>query len=162
MSSGLQVSKPTPRTVASIAERLLLDLGATAAIEFALLAPVVVSLTIGMVNYGALIYQDTQVAVAAHAGADYAFHEGWNPEGIAAAVAAATALPVLAAPSPILYNACIVGGSVVPTDGTTCALGAKPGAYVLVSASYRVTPIIPWPGFLLPAALSSRAMVRLG
>lgn len=133
----------------------------TAAVEFAFLAPLLVTLALGTIDYGALIYQSMQVQAAAHAGADYALRNGWNSSAIQTAVISATSAPVSANPAPQLTNACIVGGVVATTTNPTCASGATAGSYVLVSAQSTVAPIVAWPSFAMPGTVSARAMVRI-
>jgi Flp pilus assembly protein TadG len=99
---ALACHPPTRRATLSGALR---DAGAavaesrgSAAVEFALLLPFLVTLVLGMSDYGALIYQSMQVAAAAHAGALYALRNGYSAGAIQTAVAGATNLTVTASP----------------------------------------------------------------
>ena len=140
---------------------LIGDEAGSAAVEFALLAPVLVMIVMGMIDYGSVMNQTMQVAAAAHAGAEYAIRNGWNANGIQTAVTGATTLTVSASPAPQLVTACISNGAVVTTAAPTCASGAKPGHYVVVSAQATVTPLVAWPSFVMPAAVSSQATIRI-
>jgi Flp pilus assembly protein TadG len=143
------------------AGRWVADLGGAASVEFALLLPLLVTLVVGMIDYAQLAYQSMEVAAAAHAGADYALHYGYNSSAIAGAVTAATGLTVSATPAPAQTTACVTGGAIVATVATTCASGGAPGSYVTVDAQATFTPILAWASFGMPSTLSARAMVRI-
>ena len=154
------VPKMTPRRV-RLRRALVGDRQGTAAVEFALLVPLLVALAIGTVDYGALIYQIMQVNAAAHAGAQYAIRNGFSASGIEQAETSATGLTLSATPAPQLTEACIVGGAIVATAGSTCPAGGSPGSYILISAQSAVTPIVSWPSFTMPASVSAQAMIRI-
>lgn len=141
--------------------RLLADCGGSPAVEFGLLAPILVVLLFGTVDLGALTYQSMEVAVAAHAGADYAMHSGWNSSSIQTAVTSATPIVVTASPAPTLMSGCITSGVLVVANNSTCPSGQAAGNYVTVSAQAAFTPIIAWPAFGLPSTLSAQATVRI-
>ena len=72
-----------------------------AAIEFALLSPLLVLLLIGLVEVGFASYEAMQAQNAAEAGALYAARHGWDSAGIQAAVVNATgSSDVTATPAP--------------------------------------------------------------
>jgi hypothetical protein len=103
-----------------------------------------------------------QVSAAAHAGADYALHNGWNAINVEGAVTGATTLPqVSATPAPQLTSACIVSGAVVAATGATCAGGGTPGSYVVVNAQAPFTPLVSWAAFAMPSTISAQATVRI-
>ncbi len=133
----------------------------SAAVEFALLLPFLVTLVLGMSDYGALIYQSMQVSASAHAGALYALRNGYNAGAIQAAVVGATSLTVTASPAPQLVQACVTSGAVVVTAGSTCPSGGAPGSYVIVNAQAAVTPVVAFTAFAMPSTLSSRATIRI-
>jgi Flp pilus assembly protein TadG len=137
------------------------DRRGAAILEFALMLPVIVALLVGMVDYGALAYQTMQVSAAAHAGAEYVLHYGWNATAVQTAVTSATSLTVTASPAPQLQTACVTGGAVVVTAGTSCPSGAAAGSYVLVSAQASFSPIIAWSSFAMPSTIAARAMIRI-
>jgi len=141
---------------------LLTDRRGTSGTEFALLLPMLTILLMGVFDYGSLAYDSMQVAAAAHAGADYALHNGWSASGVQTAVTGATTLPqVSATPAPQLTTACIVSGAIVATTGSTCAGGGTPGSYVVVNAQAPFTPLVSWAAFALPWTIAARATVRI-
>ncbi len=140
---------------------LLKDRRGASAVEFALLLPPLVALFIGVVDYGALTYQQMEVSAAAHAGADYAYHNGFNASAIGTAVTSATSLTVSASPAPAQETACVTNGAIVATNGSSCPSGGSPGTYVTVNAQATFTPIVAWASFAFPSTISAQAMVRI-
>ena len=158
--------RPLPRNGAGSARAgraggIVADRRGAAILEFALILPVVVALLVGMIDYGMLAYQTMEVSAAAHAGAEYALHYGWNTTGIQSAVTSATTLTVSANPAPQLKTACVTAGAVVVTAGTTCSSGAAAGSYVQVNAQATFTPIITWSSFAMPSTIAAQAMIRI-
>jgi Flp pilus assembly protein TadG len=146
---------------AIVGSRLLTDRGGAAGVEFALLMPTLVLLVIGAVDIGTLAFQSSEVAEAAHAGAQYALKYGWNQTGVQTAVTSSTPLPVAASPAPALVKACVVSGVVTTTTLSTCTGGGAPGSYVQVTARASVSPLIVWSSLATPNTLSAHAMVRI-
>ena len=133
-----------------------------AGVEFALLLPVLVLLLMGMFDYGALAFQTMQVAAAAHAGADYALHNGWNLTAVQNAVTGATTLPsVSATPTPALSKGCITSGALVITTGSTCPSGGTPGSFAVVNAQAPFSPLVAWSALALPSTITAQAVVRI-
>ena len=139
----------------------LADRRGSSGVEFALLLPVAVLLLIGAVDYGTLTYQTMEVSAAAHAGAEYALRNGWNASAVQTAVTGATTLTVTATPAPQLSKACVTGGVVVVTAGSTCASGGPPGNYVVVNAQASFSPLIAWSSLIMPTTISSQATIRI-
>ncbi len=134
----------------------------TAAIEFALAAPLFVILLLGVVDVGFAAYQAMQVQDAAEAGALYAAINGWNPTGIEAAVVNATGASGMTAPAPTEFCGCPSTTGVTTVACTaTCAGGAKPGVYVQINAALPHTNILSYPGLPLPATLTGQSTIRL-
>lgn len=133
-----------------------------AGVEFALLLPVLVLLLMGMFDYGALAYQTMQVSAAAHAGADYALHSGWNLTAVQNAVTNATTLSsVSATPAPTLSQGCITNSALVITAGTSCPSGGTPGSFVVVNAQAPFSPLVTWSALALPSTITAKAVVRI-
>jgi Flp pilus assembly protein TadG len=139
----------------------LADRTGAVGLEFALLLPAMVLLLMGMFDYGSLSYQTMEVTAAAHAGADYALHNGWNATAVQTAVTSATGLSVTASPAPALSKACVTNNALVVTTGTTCPSGGAPGNYAIVNAQAPFTPLVSWSAFVMPSTISAQAAVRL-
>lgn len=139
---------------------LAADRRGVAAVEFALIAPVLCLLVAGLIDGSRLIVQTMQVKAAAQAGADYARKNGWDAAGISNAVTSATSIAVTASPAPVQAADCVSGMTIAP-GGPTCAGGGTPGNFITVAAQAPFAPIMPWPGLSQPATVSARAIVRL-
>lgn len=141
--------------------QLLRDRRGATAVEFALLAPVLILLIAGVVDGSRLIVTTMQVKAAAQAGADYARKNGFDASAIQTAVAAGTSLPVTASPAPSQKSACVSGMTITATAQPTCASGGTAGSFVTVSAQASFSPIMPWPGLTSPSTVSAQSLVRL-
>jgi Flp pilus assembly protein TadG len=145
--------------------RAALDLGAdrrgVAAVEFALIAPVLCLLVAGLIDGSRLIVQTMQVKAAAQAGADYARKNGWDAAAISNAVTSATSITVNASPAPAQTTACVSGMVIAPTAGATCAAGGTPGKFITVAAQAPFASIMPWPGLSQPTTVAAQSVVRL-
>lgn len=139
--------------------RLWADRRGSAAVEFALLLPVLLLLLAGLVDTSRLISHSTQIRAAAQAGADHARKWGWDSSGIVTAVTAATRLET--APEPRFAKACLEGGGIVETSAPLCASGQSPGRYVFVRATAPFTALFPWPAVIVPSQVAAEAMVRV-
>lgn len=137
--------------------------GGTASVEFALLAPVLVFLLIGIFDYGKAAYEAMQVQDAAQAGAEYALRYGWNSGNIENAVTSTTtSISVSATPAPTQSCGCVSGTSIVSAScGSACSGGGTAGTYVTVSAQAPYSPILSYPGISLPSTLTAQTTVRI-
>jgi len=135
----------------------------SAAIEFALAAPILLVVLMGVVEVGFTMYQAMQVYVSVEAGTVYAAKNGFDPAGIAAAVVNATGTEgVTAAPAPEQFCGCPAASGVVTTAcDSPCTDGTPPGQYVRIQAALAHETILPYPGLSLPTTLSAQSIIRL-
>ncbi len=135
----------------------------TAAIEFGLIAPLLLFILVGVVELGVAVRQAMQVQDAAEAGALYAGKYGWDQAAIAKAVVAATGATTLTAqPAPELFCGCPGPGGIAAIACTaTCAGGTSAQHYVRVSASMPHSVLLVGLGLPVPATLTGRAVVRV-
>jgi Flp pilus assembly protein TadG len=139
--------------------------GGTAAVEFALVAPILMGMLVPVVDLSMAFAQRMEVQQAAQAGAQYALLHAWNSNSatnIAAAVTAASNLPGLSAtPAPSQFCGCPGGSAITSTTcGSTCSDGTTAGYYVTVSAQYTYTPVVPYSVLGSSVTLSSQSTVR--
>jgi len=135
----------------------------SAAIEFGLIAPVLLVMLMGLVEIGFAVNQAMQVQDAAEAGAVYAGRYGWNQAAIVDAVVHATgAMNVTADPAPTLFCGCpsLAGVAAVDCDAQ-CPDGSAPDHFVRISASIPHTPILTGLGLPIPDVLTGHAVVRV-
>jgi Flp pilus assembly protein TadG len=150
--------------------------GGNAAVEFALLTPVLMGLLVPIADYGFYIYDMTQVQLAAQAGAEYAARHQWDPNGIQAAVLNATPnLAVNVTPQPftaasVQVCGCAAGTTITPNPSPAqpcpqvrpiCPSGNPAGVYYVIGAQYQFSTMLDYPGITSPQTLSSTAIVRV-
>ena len=140
------------------------DLGGrgTAAIEFALAAPLFLALILGVVEIGFGAYQAMQTQDAAEAGALYAAKHGWDSTAISAAVVNATgASGMTASPAPSEFCGCpATTGVTVVACTATCTGGTAPGVYVQVNATLPHSTILPGLSSL-PSSFTFQSTIRI-
>ncbi len=141
---------------------------ATAAIEFAILAPLFLILFAGIIQIGMAAYQIMQVESAAEAGALYASKHGASSlPNIALAVTSASSTPgITATPAPVISCGCPGAGGVVFQGSnctSTCPGGSIPSKYVTVSATVARTVLLssPYLSLPLPTNLTATSLVRV-
>ena len=135
----------------------------SAAIEFAIFAPLLLTLVFGGAEAGYSAYQAMQVQNAVEAGAVYTSKYGWNSSGITAAVLNATDVTGLTAtPAPAQFWGCPASNNVVVVaSGVKCANGNSAGQYVQINATLTRQTLIPNSGLPLPATFTAQSIVRL-
>jgi len=134
-----------------------------AAIEFAIAGPLLLGMVTGIVDVGFGLYEAMQVQNAAEAGALYAARDGWDQEGIVAAVTGSTnTAGITATPAPTKFCGCPSASGVTSAGCSgTCAGGGAPGVYVQVNAALPHLQIVPYANFGVPATLTGQSMMRV-
>jgi Flp pilus assembly protein TadG len=149
--------------------------GGAAAVEFALMTPMLVLLTMGIADFGSAAYTMMEVKSAAHAGVMYAYANPKNctSSGITTAEGTATSLgntltttatgattgsPTAAAPT-CNFSGCVSGTSLV-SQTTTCTAGDAPGIYAVAYAKASFSTMLPWATLSLPTSISATAVMR--
>lgn len=143
--------------------RLRLGKAGSAAIEFGIIAPLLLLLLVGVVELGFGVHQAMQVQDAAEAGALYAGKYGYDQAGIAAAVVNATgAENVTAEPAPALFCGCPSVTGIAEVDcSASCPDGNGAERYVRVSAAMPHTTILVGLLVPLPDTIRGQAVVRV-
>jgi len=142
--------------------RYLRDRNGLGAVEFAVLATVLILMFVALADLGLGIYQNMQVDSAAQYGAQYALVNGYNSSAITSAVQGSTDLsPLTVTPStfsgcPATNGVSVQVGGIVP-----CSDGSAPGTFVQVTVAHTYTTLIPYPGMPSSFSLSSQSTVRL-
>jgi Flp pilus assembly protein TadG len=136
---------------------------AVAAIEAALIAPLVLLMGIGIFDFGEAFFTEMQIQHAAQAGAQYAMAHGFDATSVSAAVTAATNFTsVSAVPAPNQFCGCATNLGVGQTSCTsTCSDGSAPGTYVTVSATGSYETMIPYPIIPTSFLFSAQSTVRI-
>lgn len=160
-----------PALIARFGRRIAAAKGGNAAVEFGLIAPVLLGLLVPVADYGVYIYDDMQLHLAAQAGMEYAAHFGYDPTGITnATINAATPLNLTANDVTVAqfcgcpdanYNVVVTpncSGNTVPRPHCNND-PAQPivGVYVNVTATYQYHTLVNYPGTPPSQTISSGA-----
>ena len=139
----------------------------TALVEFALAAPILVTLVLGIADFGMLAANTAALEGVTRVGAEYARNVckgDMSSSCISSIKSTMTSTgnfsPPITFPSdPSASCECDDGSSI--TCGTTCTGAGKVPNRVLitVSASQSYTPILPWPG--LPSSVTASTEMRV-
>jgi len=150
-------------TIPSLLRRFGAARAANAAVEFAYVTPVLLGISLPLVDLGSAAYYQMRVQDAAEAGAQYALTSGYSSSSITSAAQNATSLGANVGATPSETYNCIVSGAIGPSvaSGTTCADGSTAGTFVTVATTYSYTLILAIPGLTNPMALSGTATVRI-
>ncbi len=134
------------------------------AVEFALLAGILGTLLLGVLDFGIGFWEKMEVENAARAGAEYAVKNGYGATSIQSAVTSATSLSgIQATPAPAETCGCPNASLGITRHdcGSTCPDGELAGTYVTVNAQVSYSTIFSWPGIANPMTLASSVTVRL-
>ena len=139
------------------------DIRGVAAIELAIVCPLLAVLMVCTADLGMGIYRNMQVQNAAQAGAAYAMLHGFTSSAISTAVASATSLSEIAAsPAPSQFCGCPSNAGIANIAcSSTCAGGSSPGTYVSVSAQATYRTILPYPLVANSFTLTAQSTVRI-
>jgi Flp pilus assembly protein TadG len=163
MLSAKKVTSALWRSLRRLASGKADDCRGVAAIEFALVGPMLVVMMVCTVDLGSGIFRKMQVQNAAQAGAIYAALHGFTASSISTAVTSATSFSgISASPAPSQYCGCASNTGITTIDCTsTCTGGSTPGTYVTVSAQGVYATILPYP--LLPESftLTAQSTMRI-
>jgi Flp pilus assembly protein TadG len=138
-------------------------IGGVVAIEFAMVAVVLMVMMVCTVDIAMGFYRKMQVQNAAQAGAQYAARRGFGESSIASAVTAATSFSgISASPAPTQFCGCPSNTGVASVGcGSTCSGGSAAGTYVSVSAQGTYTTVLSYPLIPNSFTLSSKSTVRI-
>jgi Flp pilus assembly protein TadG len=133
------------------------------AVEFALIAPILLLIMVASVDLGMGLYTRMQVQNAAQAGVEYAIAHGFAATAISSAVTSATSLSgIEAAPAPSEFCGCpTASGVTTATCGSTCSGGIGAGTYVTVTAQATYTTVVPFPLFPDSYSFTEASTVRI-
>jgi Flp pilus assembly protein TadG len=138
-----------------------------AAIELALVTPILALSALCVGDLGRFALQKTWVTYAASAGAEYAVAHGFNATKIAtAATSAAPVSGISISPAPSEFYGCAAATGVSPsTQGAICpsntSTGGTAGEYVSVTATMPFSPMFRAAGISYPSTLTATAVVRI-
>lgn len=149
--------------------RMLAERTGAALVEFAIVAPVLAVMLVGLVDLSTYISTNLAVQRAARAGGEYAVNNGFSVSGVSAAVSSSTAQrsgymsAISVDPAPSQWCGCpnATTGVAVQACGTKCTSGLDAGTYVTAGAKASYSPVFPWPGFSTSVQIASTTTVRI-
>ncbi len=140
----------------SIWNRLKRDARGTIAVEFALIAPVLIFMTMGVADYGRAMTQRSQLDAAARAGLQVLLR---NFNDVNGARTAAQGMAAGASVTATVVCVCPNGATISCTSGN-CPTGVKKRtATIAVTRPFAM--LVPWPPFDDPMTLEATAVGRL-
>jgi Flp pilus assembly protein TadG len=141
--------------------RLWKDRTGVTAVEFAIIAPVMVLMFICMADLGIGVYTDMQVNNAAQYGTEYALAKGYDSSAISSAVRTSTSLSGVNV-TPTQFCGCPSSGSIVSNScSATCSDGSKSGTFVQVAVSDTYATMLRYPGLPSSFNLTAQSTVRI-
>ena len=163
------------RTTASVLRRFARDRSGLAAIELAIVAPVLLLCTLGVADLGRFALDKTWVTYAASAGAEYAVAHAsttFDASAITNAAQSAAASGISVSPTPSEYYGCATSTGVVTaingttvTTSTVCpsstSTGGQAGQYVSVTAATPFVALFGAAGISYPSTITTTAVVRI-
>lgn len=130
--------------------RLLTATDGLGALEFAFIAPVLLALLLGVLDYGMAFWQRIEVANAADAGAQWGMSNTYNIDSIRTVAQSATGISGLQVDP---RNVCgcassdgITEGYGTPPSCTSCPDATTAKSYIVVDAHVCYSTLFSWPG----------------
>jgi len=144
-------------------QRVAGNTSGAAAIEFGVVVPMLALMVTAVIDIGLGIHSKMQLEDAAQAGVEWAIRNGFDTNGISAAVTNATNnSSITATPAPVQYCGCASGSSVsTATCGTACPDGAQAGTYVTVSAQATFNTTLNYPAVPSTYNFATQSTARL-
>jgi Flp pilus assembly protein TadG len=130
--------------------------------EFAIVAPIIILVATGIIDFGMLASELTALTATIRIGAGYARAYPMDAVGIQAAMQNAMQFtPALTFPASFPQS-CECGDNTSISCSESCASVGRPGPnrmFMTVTASRTFVPLVPWPG--VSNTLTATAQVRL-
>jgi Flp pilus assembly protein TadG len=148
-------------------KRFLRNQRGVAAVELAIVTPILVLGALCVGDLGRFALQKTWVTYAASAGAEYAVAHGFHATMITtAATSAARVGGISVSPAPNEFYGCATAtGVAASTQGAICpsntSTGGTAGEYVSVTATMPFSPMFNAAGISYPSTLTATAVVRI-
>lgn len=145
------------------------DVCGVAAVEFALVVPVLATLLLGMADGAFLLLAKMDMEHSAKAGAVYTASNSTNVAAIKTAISGATGRPASAVRATVGAEYCMCPDGTAKACTSTCRIDGvdddiAPGHFIDLTASTDHRTFLPWPGLTTGdnvATLTARASVRI-
>lgn len=128
-------------------------------LELALVAPFIVAVTLGLVDFGRGTYASMSLRSAARVGAEYVSRTGDTAAVTTVVAGAANLSPGGLVVTPMVFCECAAGSA--QTCGTTCPDGTGAKRFISITAAQPFSTLVPYPLVSNPMNLSGRAILRM-
>jgi Flp pilus assembly protein TadG len=142
------------------ARRIPQDKSGATAVEFAMIAPILIAMAISIVDLGLGLYTDAQLANAAQAGALYAMQKGYDSGAMSTVAQSSTRLTGVSVAVSQYCGCPSVSGVVSTTCGSSCSDGLTAGTFAQVIATKDYGTLLSYPGLPATFHLSETATAR--
>jgi Flp pilus assembly protein TadG len=118
------------------------------AVELGLIAPVLLIMLLGVLDFGLAFWEKMEIGSAADAGAQWAMSNSFDQNTVTNIVQSATNLSgVVVDPAPATRCGCATSTAVSFYDcSATCPAGTTANTYIVVNARICYSTLFPWPG----------------
>jgi Flp pilus assembly protein TadG len=157
----------TMLSISSLSRRIRLrgsslqrDQRGVTAIEFAVIAPIMIGMFISIADLGLGLYTQVQLANAAQAGAAYAMQKGYNGDTMRTVAQASTRLTSVTVATSQFCGCPSTTGVTVTTCASSCGDGLTAGTFAQVIASKAYSTLLSYPGIPSTINMSETATAR--
>jgi TadE-like protein len=142
--------------------RSLADQSGNIAVEFALILPITLLMLAGLIEFGMAVNNGTSLENGARAGAQYAFEQGLNEDGIEATVAGASGLdPDTLDVTPREFYECPGSWGTEVGSDTDCGGNIRVAHFIEVIVTQDYSPFFPILASMTPTQMGGSATVRV-
>jgi Flp pilus assembly protein TadG len=136
----------SPSSLLLRARQVRRDKSGVTAVEFAIIAPLLIGMMMTIADLGLAIYTDVQLANAAQAGATYAMQKGYDGAGMTTVAQASTRLTGVTVATSQYCGCPSASGIASITCGSNCSDGLTAGTFAQISATKDYSTLISYPG----------------
>jgi Flp pilus assembly protein TadG len=120
------------------------------AVEFGFIAPVLLTILLGILDFGMAFWQQMEISNAADAGAQWGMTNTYNATSITTVAQSATNLSTVSVsstnPCGCASNSGVAGGYGTPPSCTACPDGTTAHPYIVVNTHMCYSTLFQWPG----------------
>ncbi len=116
------------------------------AIEFGFVAPVLLTMLLGIIDFGMAFWEQMEIANAADAGAQWGMTNTYNADSIASVVASATDLSGIGVTSSNPCGCPSSTGITIYACSASCPDSTTPKPYIVVNTHICYSTLFSWPG----------------
>jgi Flp pilus assembly protein TadG len=130
------------------------------AVEFAIIAPILIGMFVSVIDLGLGLYTQVQLANAAQAGAAYAMQKGYNASAMATVAQSSTRLTNLTVATSQFCGCPSATGVTTTSCTASCGDGLTAGTFAQVTATKDYSTLLSYPGLPTSFHMSEQATAR--